>query len=91
MTKKILISITILFSIYVQGTGQSSYLDIVGTRDNLFSNTLEEQRIFWVQLPENFNPESKQKYPVIYVLDGEVHLKAVYTVLSYYWGGYIPK
>lgn len=91
MTRKILISITILFSIYVQGTGQATYLDIVGTRDSLFSNTLEEQRIFWVQLPENFDPESKQKYPVIYVLDGEVHLKAVYTVLSYYWGGYMPE
>ena len=91
MTKKILISITILFSIYVQGTSQATYLDIVGTRDSLFSNTLEEQRIFWVQLPENFDPESKQKYPVIYVLDGEVHLKAVYTVLSYYWGGYMPE
>ncbi len=83
MTRKILISITILFSIYVQGTGQATYLDIVGTRDSLFSNTLEEQRNFWVQLPENFNPESKQLYPVVYVLDGAVHLKAVYTVLSY--------
>ena len=91
MTKKILISITILFSIYVQGTGQSAYLDIVGTRDSLFSNTLEEQRIFWVQLPENFNPESKQLYPVVYVLDGAVHLQAVSTVLSYNWGGFMPE
>jgi len=91
MTKKILIPITILFSIYVQGTGQATYLDIVGTRDSLFSNTLEEQRIFWVQLPENFNPESKQLYPVVYVLDGAVHLQAVSTVLSYNWGGFMPE
>jgi len=91
MTRKILISITILFSIYVQGTGQATYLDIVGTRDSLFSNTLEEQRIFWVQLPENFNPESKQLYPVVYVLDGAVHLQAVSTVLSYNWGGFMPE
>jgi hypothetical protein len=31
------------------------------------------------------------KYPVVYVLDGGVQLKAVETVHSYYWGGFIPE
>jgi len=91
MSKKILIGMIILLSVSTCGIAQSAYLYQGGSRDSLFSNTLEEQRFFWVQLPENFNPERKLKYPVIYVLDGEMHLQAVSTVHNYYWGGFMPE
>jgi len=91
MPKKILISAAIIFTSLTLGMGQSLYLNEIGSKDSLFSYTLEEQRDFWVQVPENFDPESAQKYPVVYVLDGGVHLKAVSTVHSYYWGGHMPE
>ena len=91
MKKTNLIILAIIFSVFEYGVAQSTHLYEIGTKDSLYSNTLEEQREFWVQLPDNYNQESKQLYPVIYVLDGEVHLQAVATVLSYYWGGFIPE
>ena len=38
--------------------------------DSLYSNTLKEYRQYWVKLPENYNPKSTEKYPVVYLLDG---------------------
>ena len=90
MNKNILIILAITFSVFEYGVAQSTHLYEIGTKDSLYSNTLEEQRVIWVQLPENYNQESKQLYPVIYVLDGAVHLQAVSTVLSYNWGGFMP-
>lgn len=70
---------------------QSSHLFEVGVSDSLYSNTLNETRDIWVQLPDNYDPNSKRKYPVIYVLDGGVHLNAVSTVHSYYGQGFFPE
>lgn len=91
MKKTILIIIAIIFSVIEYGIAQESYLYELGKQDSLYSNTLNEQRVFWVQLPENYDRESEQLYPVVYVLDGEVHLQAVASVLSYYWGGFMPE
>jgi predicted alpha/beta superfamily hydrolase len=74
-----------------QANAQSSHLIEIGTLDSLYSQILNESREIYVQLPENFDPESDQKYPVAYVLDGDDHLNAVTTVHSYYWGGFIPE
>ncbi len=90
--KIILVLLTaLIFGASQIGLTQSKYLYETGEIDSLYSNILEEQRVIWVQLPEKFNPESVQKYPVIYVLDGSIHLKAVSTVMNYYWGGFIPE
>ena len=80
-----------LFFVSTQGFTQSNYLEQIGVTDSLFSKTLGENRVFWVQVPESFNPQKPTKYPVAYVLDGGVHLNAVSTVHSYYSGGYIPE
>ncbi|MDO6745139.1 alpha/beta hydrolase-fold protein [Tenacibaculum soleae] len=68
---------------------QGQYLVQIGKLDSIYSNTLKEQRKFWVQLPENYN--KNKKYPVVYVLDGETHLPIVSLVQSYYSGGFIPE
>ena len=52
----------------------------VGTRDTFYSNTLHENRQIWVHAPENNSPDgiyAQQRCPVIYVLDGDDHFKAV--------------
>ncbi|AGC77939.1 putative esterase [Nonlabens dokdonensis DSW-6] len=58
--------------------------------DSIFSKTLNESRDFWVRLPDNFQPDSDEKYAVIYLMDGfslESTLEAVY---GNYWGHYLP-
>jgi len=91
MIRRTLISILLVLSIYQQGVAQSTYLFEIGVPDSLYSDTLMEMREIWVQLPENYTPESQLKYPVIYLLDGGVHLNAASTVLGYYWGGFMPE
>ena len=58
--------------------------------DTLYSTVLEESRQFWVKFPENYDPNSSVKYPVVYLLDGfslKENLEAVY---DNYWGHYLP-
>ena len=38
--------------------------------DSIFSKTLGESRDFWIRLPDNFQPNSDEKYAVIYLMDG---------------------
>ena len=39
----------------------------------LNSTVLKESRLIWVHLPENYDPANKERYPVIYLLDGSMH------------------
>ena len=59
-------------------------------KDSIFSNTFNEYKKIWIQLPENYNPNSSEKYPVIYILDGGVMLNTLETVYNNYWGHYLP-
>lgn len=70
-------------------TAQNKYLTQIGKTDSIYSKTLNEQRRFWVQLPNNFN--RKRKYPVTYVLDGEAHLPTVALLQNYYSPGLMPE
>ena len=58
--------------------------------DSIYSKTLNEHRDFWVQLPDNYNPDSALKYPVIYLLDGFSLQNTLQTVYGNYWGHYLP-
>ncbi|MEQ8808623.1 MAG: alpha/beta hydrolase-fold protein, partial [Imperialibacter sp.] len=69
---------------------QPSYLLQVGLKDSVFSKVLDEQRDFWVQLPENFIPESNTTYPVVYLLDGGAQLGGLAAVYSYCTGHHLP-
>lgn len=69
----------------------NSYLQNLGKADSLYSKTLKEYRTLYVQLPENYQVESGQKYPVVLILDGENLLPTVHNVQSYYSGGFTPE
>jgi len=58
--------------------------------DSIYSNTLNEYRNFWVKLPENYNPDNKDDYPVIYLLDGFSLKNNLEIVYENYWGHYLP-
>ena len=90
---QIVLVITFLFQqVAISQTNQErQFLQKVGVLDSLYSNSLEEHRGIYVQLPANYDPNTNQKYPVVYVLDGEVFLPTVNNVLSFYSGGFMPE
>jgi predicted alpha/beta superfamily hydrolase len=67
------------------------YLFKTGFADSLYSQTLKEFRKFYIQLPDSYNPEKNQKYPVAIILDGEIFLPTVNDVQNYYSGGFMPE
>ncbi|BAO54066.1 alpha/beta hydrolase-fold protein [Nonlabens marinus] len=74
-----------------QSDHQSQFLQKLGVLDSLDSKILNETREIYVQLPDSYSPDSKQKYPVVYILDGKVLLPAVNAVQSFYSGGFTPE
>ena len=70
-------------------SAQNQFLTQIGKTDSIYSETLKEQRKFWVQLPNNF--DKNKKYPVAYILDGETHLPTISIVQNYYSGGFTPE
>lgn len=64
------------------------FLEKIGTIDSLYSETLKEYREIYIQLPDNYNSKIKEKYPVVYILDGEVLLSTVKNVQDFYSGGF---
>jgi len=67
------------------------FLKNIGTVDSLYSETLKEYREIYVQLPDTYNPKNNKKYPVAYILDGEVLLPTVTNFQSFYSGGFTPE
>ncbi len=67
------------------------FLQKVGTLDSLYSERLEEYREIYVQLPASYNDNTDEKYPVVFILDGEVLLPTVNNVQSFYSGGFTPE
>ncbi|WP_299126236.1 alpha/beta hydrolase-fold protein [uncultured Winogradskyella sp.] len=91
MKKNTLIILTIcsIFILHQEIIGQSETIELEIV-DSLFSTSLEENREFWVKLPENYEPNGDQKYPVVYLLDGFSLQNTLETVYDNYWGHYLP-
>tara|TARA_R110002020_G_scaffold419518_2_gene628709 strand:+ start:546 stop:1787 length:1242 start_codon:yes stop_codon:yes gene_type:complete len=70
---------------------ETQFLYQVGAVDSLYSNILKESRDIYVQIPESYDLDKGQKYPVAYLLDGEVFLPTLSTVQDFYSGGFTPE
>ena len=66
------------------------FLQQRGVPDTVHSEVLNEDRLIYVDFPLSYTPGSAQKYPVAFLLDGDVLLPAAGTVQDYYSGGYTP-
>ena len=97
MIKGLKIVLTIGLIIFIQrfGYAQTSqnqkYLQVVGIVDSLYSKTLDESRKIYIQLPSGYTPGKNQKYPVSFILDGEMFLPTVNDLQDYYSGGFTPE
>ena len=92
---RIILTIGLIILIQQFGNAQANqnqqFLIKVGVMDSLYSQTLKEFREIYIQLPASYNPEKNQKYPVAFILDGEMFLPTLADVHSYYSGGFIPE
>ncbi len=86
-----LIVLSLLIHLGAVAQKESTYLQQLGLKDSLYSKTLSETRTIYVQLPNGYDPESQQEYPVVYLLDGEVLLPALSSVYKNYYGGFMPE
>ena len=74
-----------------QTTDRRSHLVEVGVADSLYSEVLGEHRPFWVHLPNGGDLREGHRYPVIYLLDGGVHLGGLAAVQEYYTHFRLPE
>jgi predicted alpha/beta superfamily hydrolase len=84
--KKILLIISVALCFFNCETKKSSESKVstdknivIGQKDVIYSNILEEDREIWVHLPESTMDErfTSVKYPVLYLLDGASHFHSV--------------
>jgi predicted alpha/beta superfamily hydrolase len=68
--------------------GQSASLFELEKTEAIFSNILQEDRGYWLSLPPSYyKPEWKHKeYPILLVLDGDIHFEAVSAMVHYLSG-----
>lgn len=56
---------------------------IIGKKTKIHSHILDEDRELFIYLPEEYE-ESKDRYPVLYMLDGEWHFHHVSGILQFF-------
>ena len=72
--------ITVLFIFfYLRGFSQSDNSIVIGKKDIIYSKILRENRTIWIHVPGGAADfiYSKQRYPVLYLLDGDAHFMSV--------------
>jgi predicted alpha/beta superfamily hydrolase len=57
---------------------------VIGSKDIIYSKILNEQREIWVYVPSSASDTiySKQRYPVVYLLDGDSHFASVVGMIQ---------
>ncbi len=95
MNKLLLVTIGSLLifqqKLFAQSTTNQSTQHSTEIVDSIYSKTMEENRSFWVKIPETYNPDSDKKYAVVYLLDGFSLKNTLETVYDNYWGHYLPE
>lgn len=80
MHKLIFSLLSVILSI--TATAQNNNQVSIGTIDSIQSRILNEQRKVWVYVPNSWQPGSSQRYPVVYVLDGDGHFYSVVGMIQ---------
>jgi predicted alpha/beta superfamily hydrolase len=84
MSKNIIVALFLLIGIS-QLRAQEVEEIVIGTKHTFHSNILNEDRAYWLSLPESYNKEASfyKNYPLLIVLDGNVHFKAISGMVDY--------
>ncbi len=72
--------VTTLVTSVLSLTAQTARIEdgkvVLGAVDSLYSEELDEQRNFWVYVPQSAQ-RTDEKLPVLYLLDGDAHFYSV--------------
>ena len=71
-------STVIAFSIQAQNDNKI----VIGKIDSVYSRILNEQRKIWVYTPDMTSGIPNQRYPVVYLLDGDAHFASVVGMIQ---------
>ncbi|MBR9845410.1 MAG: hypothetical protein GYB35_04485 [Algicola sp.] len=84
MNKNIIVVLFLLIGIN-QVKSQDAAQVVIGTKHSLRSNILNEEREYWMSLPDSYNDKesSHKSYPLLIVLDGNVHFKTISGMVNY--------
>jgi len=84
MSKNIIAALFFLIGMH-QVKSQETVKIEIGTKHTLHSEILNEDRDYWISLPDSYNNDgsSYKKYPVLVVLDGNVHFEAITGLVNY--------
>lgn len=67
----------LLIIVFLSGTNIFAQDVSIGKRDKVHSEILQEDREFSVYFPPSYNTAVNQKYPVLYILDGDYNFQYV--------------
>jgi predicted alpha/beta superfamily hydrolase len=60
----------------------------IGKKYSMRSKVLEEERPYWVSVPNSYDEaDEKRRYPVLYLLDGDIHFQPASGVVQFMSGG----
>lgn len=59
----------------------------IGKKYSIRSRVLKEERPYWVYLPNSHDEGNKQRYPVLYLLDGDAHFQSASGVVQFMSSG----
>ena len=81
--KSLLFTCFLSVSFLLAGAQQNNAV-VIGNMDSIHSQILKEQRKFWVHLPPSARSgqQPKQKYPVVYLLDGDWNFTGVVGMID---------
>jgi predicted alpha/beta superfamily hydrolase len=74
------LSFLVFLLLAVISQAQSSKDIVIGKLDSIQSKTLNEKRKIWVHVPAGAS--SGQRYPVVYLLDGDAHFTSVVGMIE---------
>lgn len=78
-------SLIFLYSIFsFSCMAQADNRIVIGKVDSVYSTILKEKRKVWVYVPDMKSslPNSTQRYPVVYLLDGDGHFESVVGMIQ---------
>ncbi len=80
MKRSLLIILAAFFSAYA--FAQNDNKVTIGTIDSIQSSILHEQRKIWVYVPSGGQAGATQRFPVLYLLDGDAHFYSVVGMIQ---------
>ncbi|MDY2586733.1 alpha/beta hydrolase-fold protein [Winogradskyella aquimaris] len=84
MNKSIFIALFFLIGLHTLKSQNIGNI-VIGTKHQIHSDILNEKRAYWISLPDSYYDKSSsyKSYPVLVVLDGNIHFKVISSMVNY--------